>query len=140
MEFTDINYLAVLVAALASFGIGALWYSPLLFSKAWQKEVGLTDEYMKENTGSKMITVFGLGFLFTVIMVFALAAILNAQVGIMDAMKGMKIGLLAGAMLSSAATGIQYVYQGKSMKLFLIDGTYMTLFMGISGLILGMWH
>ena len=29
-----INYLAVLVAAVSTFVIGGLWYSPLLFQKA----------------------------------------------------------------------------------------------------------
>ena len=30
-----INFLAVIVAALAAFGLGAVWYSPLLFAKQW---------------------------------------------------------------------------------------------------------
>jgi hypothetical protein len=34
---------AALVAALSSFVIGGMWYSPILFAKAWQREAGLTD-------------------------------------------------------------------------------------------------
>src|SRR5689334_347763 len=30
-----INWLAVIVAAVAAFGVGAIWYSPMLFTKAW---------------------------------------------------------------------------------------------------------
>lgn len=56
MDFSNINFLAVLVSALASFAIGSLWYSPLLFGKAWQKAVGLTDEKIKS---SNMIKTFG---------------------------------------------------------------------------------
>jgi hypothetical protein len=36
-----INYLAVIVAAVAAFGLSAMWYSPLLFGKAYMKLRGL---------------------------------------------------------------------------------------------------
>lgn len=44
MEKVYINHLAVFVCALLSLVVGALWYSPVLFFKAWQKETGLSDE------------------------------------------------------------------------------------------------
>lgn len=50
MDFSNINYLAAGVAALASFALGALWYSPVLFGKTWQKDLGFTGEYLKEGT------------------------------------------------------------------------------------------
>jgi hypothetical protein len=37
----NVSWLAVLLAAVAAFAIGALWYSPLLFARAWQREAGL---------------------------------------------------------------------------------------------------
>src|SRR5206468_13041216 len=36
-----VNYLAVLVAALAVFVLGWLWYSPLLFFKPWMRLRGM---------------------------------------------------------------------------------------------------
>ena len=36
-----LNYLAVLVAALAAFVLGWLWYSPLLFFKPWMRLRGM---------------------------------------------------------------------------------------------------
>jgi hypothetical protein len=38
---SDLNWLAVLVAALAYFAIGAVWYAPPLFGKAWAAAGGL---------------------------------------------------------------------------------------------------
>lgn len=35
----SVNWFAVIVAAVGSFILGGLWYSPMLFSKRWQKEV-----------------------------------------------------------------------------------------------------
>jgi hypothetical protein len=36
-----VNYLAVLVAAIAVFVLGWLWYSPLLFYKPWMRARGM---------------------------------------------------------------------------------------------------
>ena len=46
----DIDWLAVIVAAIASFLVGAVWYSPLLFAKAWQREVGLSDAALAQGS------------------------------------------------------------------------------------------
>src|SRR5438045_9337770 len=40
MHMHSLNWLAILVAALASMILGLLWYSPLLFAKAWAREMG----------------------------------------------------------------------------------------------------
>jgi uncharacterized membrane protein len=39
---SDLNWLAVLVAALAYFAIGALWYAPPVFGKAWMAAGGMS--------------------------------------------------------------------------------------------------
>ena len=43
-----INYLAVVVAAIAWFVVGSLWYSPLLFGKMWMELSGITPGAMAE--------------------------------------------------------------------------------------------
>ena len=44
----EVNWLAVLTAAISSFLLGGLWYSPALFFKAWQRSAGLTDEQLQK--------------------------------------------------------------------------------------------
>ena len=39
----EFNILAVIAAALATFVLGGLWYSPALFGRAWQREAGVTE-------------------------------------------------------------------------------------------------
>ena len=39
-----IHWLPVIGSAVAVFAIGALWYSPFLFGKAWVKDHGHTPE------------------------------------------------------------------------------------------------
>ena len=59
MENFYINHIAVLVCAVMSLVIGAVWWSPLMFAKAWQKEVGLSDDQLKQMNPAK---TFGLTF------------------------------------------------------------------------------
>src|SRR5262249_36423933 len=42
-----INWWAVLVAAAVKFVLGALWYSPPLFVRSWQREAGVDDAAMR---------------------------------------------------------------------------------------------
>ena len=55
----EINWLAVLLGALAFFLVGAIWYG-VLFSKAWQKAAGMSDEKIQSGN---MALIFGLTFL-----------------------------------------------------------------------------
>ena len=54
---SDINWLAVLVAALAYFILGAIWYSKALFAPKWAKLVGLemNSEANKKGLGAMMM-------------------------------------------------------------------------------------
>ncbi len=143
MDFSNINYFAVLVAGLISFGIGALWYSPILFilfGKTWQKELGLTTEDLEAGGAAGMVKTFGGSLVLMVVMVFGLAAILEAQVGSMNALTGLKTGLFTGILFSATSMGINYLYQRKSLTLFLIDAVYQVAFMGVSGVVLAIWR
>ena len=66
----DVNYLAVLLAALSSFMIGGLWYSPLLFPKSWMAANGQSEERLR--SGNPAI-VFGGAFLLNLVAAFVLA-------------------------------------------------------------------
>ena len=48
-----INWLAVIAATVSAMAVGSLWYSPLLFMKRWQAELGKTPEQM----GNPMLAV-----------------------------------------------------------------------------------
>ena len=47
--FQNLNWLAIIVAAVSAFILGGLWYSPLMFAKRWMKETGITEESTKNN-------------------------------------------------------------------------------------------
>ena len=47
MQTTGVNYLAVLVAGIVYFALGAVWYARPVFGKAWMEGVGKTEEQIK---------------------------------------------------------------------------------------------
>ena len=134
MNPSDINYLAVAVAAVSSFGIGALWYSPALFGKAWMRENGLSEEKIRN---SNMALIFGVSFLLSVIISFNLAAFLGKDAGLAW---GLTAGGLAGIGWVAASLGILYLFERKSFRLFLINAGYQAVTYVVAGGIIGAWQ
>ena len=130
----EVNYLAVIAAAVATFALGALWYSPALFGKAWQREAGVTEEKMKT---SNMALIFGLTFVLSLIAAGVFALFLGPRPPMA---LGLGAGFSAGLCWVAASLGIDYLFERKSLKLWLINGGYHTLQFTIIGLILALWH
>ncbi|HET8963817.1 MAG TPA: DUF1761 domain-containing protein [Chitinophagales bacterium] len=136
MDYSNINYLAVLVCAVIAFVLGAIWYSAL-FGKIWQKEVSLTNQELKN---ANMFQIFGSSFILMLVMIFGLAVLLNMTVRNENGfMGGFTFGLWVGVIFNAASYGINMLYQRKSIKLWLIDSCYQILFLAISGGILSIW-
>jgi uncharacterized protein DUF1761 len=130
----EVNYLAVLAAAVATFALGGLWYSPALFGKAWQREAGVTEEKMKS---ANMPLIFGLTFVLALIAAWVFALFLGPRPPMA---LGLGAGFSAGLCWVAASLGINYLFERKSLKLWLINGGYHTLQFTIIGLILALWH
>ena len=131
----DVNMFAVLVAAVSTFILGGLWYSPLLFGRAWQKEVGLSDEQMRTANAPK---TFGFSFLFSVLMAANLAAFLADPKT--NTAWGATAGFLAGFGWVALGLGIIALFEQKSWKYVAINGGYMTLAFVMMGAIIGAWR
>jgi hypothetical protein len=129
----QLNYWAVLVAALSTFFVGGLWYSPAVFGKAWMKENGFTEEGLK---GGNMTKIFGLTFLLGVIAAINLAMFLGPEDR--PAM-GALWGFLAGFGWVATFIGTHYLFERKSFKLFLINAGYSIVALTLMGVILTAW-
>jgi hypothetical protein len=138
MDYPFINVWAVLVSAVAFWALGALWYSPVLFGKRWQEEVGLSEEELKK---ANMALVFGGSFVLMLFMVWALNFVINShKTEDVSLMSGLWYGVFTGIFFSMMTMGINYLYQRRSFVLWLIDGIYVVLGLGIAGMILGAWR
>jgi hypothetical protein len=133
MDPAKLNYLAIFAAAASTFLIGGLWYSPFLLGKAWQKEMGLSDEALKQRSPGK---IFGPAFVLALLMAFNLATFIGP-----DATLGFAVAaaFAAGFGWLALGMGVTYLFEGRSFRLWLIDGGYHTVSFTFMGLILGMW-
>lgn len=125
------NIWAVLVAAVSSFLLGGLWYSPMLFGRIWNRENG------GQKPSGHPAKVFGVSLVFSVIAAVAFALWLGPAPALDTAVKS---GALAGFGLVATSFGINYQFAQRTFKLWLIDGGYHTLQFVLFGVILGLWH
>lgn len=129
----ELNYLAVIVAAVSTFLIGGLWYSPAVFGKAWMKENGFKEEDMKN---SNMVKIFGLAFLLAFISAINLAMFLGPE---SDPVMGAVWGFAAGFGWVATFVGTHYLFERKSFRLFLINAGYSVVALTVMGVILAAW-
>ena len=130
----EINVWAVLAAGVSSMVLGGLWYSPVLFGKAWSAASGVTEAQQKS---ANMGKIMGTSLLLAVIGAAVFAMFLGPKPALGFATAA---GLSAGLCWVAGSFGINYLFEQKSMKLFLINGGYHTLQYTLIGAVLGLWH
>ena len=122
-------YLEILIGAIAAFLLGFGWYTAL-FGKIWQAESGVTDEQAQKG----MAMTHGLAFLMMCVMCFQINFIINLhELADQTFVHGAFHGLLAAVFLPLPAVAITYLYQKKSLKLYLIDAGYILAFCALAG-------
>ena len=126
------NLLAILVAAASGFMVGGLWYGPL-FGKAWQREIGLSDDEIKSGNMAK---IFGITFLFSILSAVFLGHLLSHFDTDFQRTMMISIGIAIGFV--APAIGTNYLYGRKSGKLFAIDAGYWIAFYAAMGLVFGL--
>ena len=129
-----INYMAVIVAALANYIIGSIWYG-VLFTKRWKTLSGISE--------MKLVPGFiVLGLVASFLMSYVLDhALIYASVYMK--MNGMGAGLMCGffnwlGFIAPVTLGV-VMYQKKSWMLWILDNTYWLLSLLVMGAILSSW-
>jgi hypothetical protein len=121
------NLLTILLAALAAFLVGALWYG-VLFAKPWQRAAGLL---AADISSARIPLLLALTFAFEVLMATTLAHAFERLGNPPDHVKMMMAGGMALGFVIPA-TGVNYLYLRKSGRLFLIDaGHWLFAFLAI---------
>ncbi|MBD3375335.1 DUF1761 family protein [candidate division KSB1 bacterium] len=134
MDAANVNWLAVLVATVSTFVIGGLWYSPLLFGKAWMKAADMTAEKIKQ---ANMVKTYSLAFVFTLVAAINLGFFLAAPE--VHAINGALYGFLTGFGWVLPALGVISLFEQKNWTYILINGFYWVVSFTVMGLILGAW-
>ena len=140
MHMHNLNWLAILVAAISTMILGFLWYSPLLFAKAWTREMGYDPndkakmDEMKKSAGP----AYAGSFAASLLSAFTLALILHGMRA-----ESLHFGMMAsfhiwlGFVATVQFTGALFAKQ--SMKLFAINTGYQLVCFLAMGAILVLW-
>lgn len=131
----SINYVAVLIAAIAQMVVGSLWYSPMLFGKTWMKAAGKTEKDIKESNKAQLYTVSFIGAL---IMAFVLAhvVVLAAAITILD---GIATGFWMWLGFVFTTSLINGIFESKPLRLYLVDNGYHLVSLALMGVVLALW-
>ncbi|MEE9438317.1 MAG: DUF1761 domain-containing protein [Saprospiraceae bacterium] len=128
------EYLEILIAAIAAFLLGFVWYTAL-FGKAWQTESGITDDEARSDIGR----THGLSFLMMLILAYGIKFIVDMHKPEEQTLThGAFHGLMIAGMFCLPAVTINYLYQKRSLKMYLIDAGYLLSFCAVMGGVLGL--
>jgi hypothetical protein len=128
----EINFLAVALAALSAFFLGYLWYN-VLFAKPWQELIGMKSGEGNPQTPNLGKLLVG-SLILEIIMALNLAAFIGKDA---DWKFGLAAGLAAGLGWVALALGVNYMFEGKPLKLWLINASYNVVVFAVMGLIIG---
>lgn len=137
MIIQHLNWLAVLVSAIAYFSLGAIWFNPKILGTAWMQGHGLANPTEEDKKKVPMLMAA------TLVLCFFGAAVMGYfcyAVNSWDWMRGAKLGLLAGLGFSTIGIGMSYMYTKKSLKLIIIDSSYHVVGLMICGIIMSVWR
>jgi len=129
----QVNWLAVIVAALSTFVLGGLWYGPL-FGKVWMRATGITEEKAKQ---ANMPLVFGASFVLELIAAAVLAMFIGGETTF-----GFAVAAAAsvGVCWVAPALGVLYLFEQRPLSHWLINAGYHGVAFTLMGVIIGAWR
>src|SRR6266849_2809593 len=137
MTFTGVNYLAILIAAVAAWIAGAAWYMGL--GKVWMSALGITPERMQEMKGQPgAFLPFILAFVAELVMAWVLAGLLgHLGPGQVTFRNGVISGAFCwlGFVITTMLVNNSFAHRDR--RLLLIDGGHWLVVLVLMGAIIG---
>ena len=135
-----VNYLAVLIAAVASMALGFLWYSPMLLGKPWMKLKGYTEEGLK-SAQKQMGPLYGVSFFVALITAYVLSHVMALSTNFYH-YPAVQTGLTSGFwMWLGFVMPVQVtaaIFGDKNWKLLGLDTGYQLVSLLAMGVVLGL--
>jgi hypothetical protein len=138
MPVPQVNYLAVLVAAVVVFILGGVWYSPAVFAKKWVALQGKDPSVvtgMAGPTPAMFIQVFICGLLIS----WGMAVLLNHFVNL-TLTRGVLVAVLAWLSFAAATSYGSYLFSMKPKQLWAIDSGFNLVSFVLAAVILTLWR
>jgi len=129
-----VNYLAIIVAAIVKFAIGAAWFTAL-FGKRYRELMGVAEGSMQTGLAQAMIVqIIG-----DLIMAYVLARFLG-HYGATSIVDGVVIGFMAWLGFVATIMVGSIFYEKKKPELIAITAGYQLVGIVVMGAILAIWH
>jgi hypothetical protein len=128
------NYLAVLVAAIAYWMLGAVWYA-LLFSKPWMSLENISEAQARTVSATPYIV----SFLLNLVIAYFLSQLCGWR-NATTATRGASLGILLWIGFVGPITYTTYMYEMRPFQLFAINQFYPLVGMALMGAIVGAWR
>jgi hypothetical protein len=134
-----INFIAVLVAAIAGWLVGAVWYGVL--SKQWMAALGWSEADMCGPDGKRHLPMgpMILAFIAQIVMALMLAGIVGHIGGMANVVTGLVSGVLVWFGFVITTIAVNNAFQKKKAMLAIIDGGHWLAVLVVQGLILGLF-
>jgi hypothetical protein len=115
MDIRTLHVWAILAAALSSFVLGGIWYSPMLFAGARKR----ANSFGSDSPPPATPKIFILSFLLSLVMAFNLAMFLNDPKTTVT--WGATAGFLAGFGWVAMRLGIVSLFEGRPFTYVLVN-------------------
>ena len=140
MMWANVDFIAVIVAAIASFAIGWAWHSPMLFGREWMEGSGKSPADLgREKQNMNMGGSFAVQFVLSLVTAYALAVLIN-YLHLTSVASAIKLSLLVsiGFMATLRYGGV--LWMGTSKKLFTIAAGNDIVNTAVMSVILTLWQ
>jgi len=134
MSFTSVNIWAVLVAAAFNMILGSLWYSRILFGTLWMKLIGKTEEDLGGAAGAYVASILS-----GLVASYVLAIVVRMS-GATTFFAGLLVGVVLWIGIGSTATLVVSVFNGPSVKAWLLHACYQLIVFAAAGGLFAIWR
>jgi len=140
MSFSGVNIVAVIIATVAGFGVGALWYS-VLFSRQWMAAMGTSEaEIQARRSGAAPSTqlpvLLGGSLVGNLIMAVILSALLHS-LGAASFGGGLGVGFLVWLGFVITVMAVNNSFGMRKPMLTVVDGGHWLVVLLVMGAIVG---
>lgn len=139
MPTANVNILAVLVAAVVTFVLGAFWYSPVLFARQWMQAQGYTPERLEEMKKKGLTRAYVGSALCDLVMAYVVA-LLATYTNSTTLAQGLWLGFLAWLGFAAPIGLTANLFSEKPIAAWVIDAGYQLAYLVIMGALLSVWH
>jgi hypothetical protein len=139
LDLGQLNWLAVIVAAVVYFVIGAAWFAPAVFGRPWMAAIGFDDSRPRPEMNPMSYAGPAAFYLIASIA----TGLLAAATGTDTLGEGAILGLVVGVGYALVVTATDAVFDPNKPRpwtWFAISGAYHVVSLVIVGMIIGAWR